>query len=139
MAVTTTYCAVDDVQALLNSASGTGLTIGAGSVPTTTQVEGFIDQVAAEVDSVLTGAGYTVPVTGTNDIAMLKRYVAQKAAAKTYDAGYGGFSDAPHRILEWEEEYKTFLSRLIDRSMRLVDTAPRAKMGTILAARYIED
>lgn len=139
MALVTTYCTVADVQALLSTASGTGITIDVASVPTETQVEQFIDQIAAEIDSVLVSIGYTVPVTGTNDITMLKRYVAQKSAAKTFDAGYGGLGDAPHRILEWEEEYKTFLERLISRDMQLVDTNPRAKFRTILAAHYTGD
>jgi hypothetical protein len=138
MALVTGYATVADVQTLLNSASGTGITIGAGSVPTETQVEGFIDQVAAEVNSVLRSIGYTVPVTGSNDILMLTRYVAQKAAAKTYDAGYGGFGETPHRIKEWEEEYKTFLERLISRDMQLVDSDPRSKFGVILAKVYTE-
>lgn len=139
MAPVTQYAAVADVQTLLNTASGTGLTIGESSVPTTTQVEGFLDQVAAEINSVLAGIGYTVPVTGTNDIYMLKRFVSQKAAAMTFHAGFGGLGETPARVKRWEAEYDTFLKRLIDREQRLVDSAPRAKVGVVLTGRYRED
>lgn len=139
MAPVTQYAAVTDVQTLLNLNSGSGVTIGSASVPTTTQVEGFLDQVAAEINSVLVGIGYTVPVTGANDIFMLKRFVSQKAAAMTYHAGYGGFTEPPARVTQWEEEYDNFLIRLMDRSQRLVDSAPRARMGVVLVGRYRED
>lgn len=139
MAPVTLYAAVADVQALLNTSSGTGLTIGTGSVPTTAQVEGFLDQVAAEINSVLAGIGYSVPVSGTNDIYLLKRYVSQKTAAMTFHAGYGGLSNPPDRVKTWETEYAEFLQRLIDHEQRLVDSAPRSKVGVINVGLYTGD
>lgn len=139
MAPTTAYATVANVQTLLDSDSGSGITIGVASTPTTTEVEGFLDQIAAEVNSVLVSNGYTVPVTGTNDLFLVKRYVSQKAAAMTYHAGYGGFGDVPARVLRWEAEYDAFIERLITKRQRLVDVAPRSRIGVIYAARYVED
>lgn len=139
MAPTTTYAAVADVQALLPSASSTGITISGTSSPSTTQVEGFLDQVAAEINSVLVQIGYSVPVTGSNDIYMIKRFLSQKVAAMSFHAGYGVLSDPPSRITQWEKEYDTFIQRLIDRKQRLVDSAPRSKIGVIPVGRYVED
>lgn len=140
MAPTNIYAAVSDVQALINALSGTGLTIGTTSVPTTAQVEGFLDQVAAEVDGMLRGAGYgTVPATGTSDVLMIRRHVAQKAAAMTYHAGFGGFGETPARVEQWEKEYADFLKRLGEKSIRLVDQAPARRAGVIYVGRYTGD
>lgn len=139
MAPVTQYAAVADVQTLLNTASGTGLTIGAASVPTTTQVEGFLDQVAADVNAALAAIGYAVPVTGTNDLYLLKRYVSQKAAAMTFHAAYGGLSEVPARVKTWEEEYAAFLDRLINHKQRLVDSVPSGKVGVVYVGRYVGD
>jgi len=138
MTTVTAYCAATDVQVLLNTVSGTGITLSTTSKPTLAQAEGLIDQVAAEVNSVLKAQGYGVPVTGTNDIYMLKRYVSQKAAAMTYHAAYGGFGDAPARVVQWEEEYDAFITRLTDKSQGLIDASPaRGRTGVVYVGRYV--
>jgi len=134
----TTYAAVSDVQALLNALGGPGVTIGAATVPTTTQVEGFLDQVAAEIDATLIGLGYSVPVTGSTDILLIRRYLAQKVAAMSWNAGFMA-DEKPAKIKDWEKEYDTFIQRLIDKKQRLVNASARSGVGTILAARYIKD
>jgi hypothetical protein len=137
MTVTNPYATVADVQALLNTASGTGITIGTASVPTTSQVEGFLDQTAAEVDSILRARGYgTVPADGANDILMIRRFVAEKAAAETWLAGYGGFDEPTARVKEWLKDYDDFLKRLIASDQRLIDQAPRQGLNVVLARRY---
>lgn len=140
MAVTNIYADGDDVQALFNVMGGAVITLGAGTTPTLAQVEGWLDQLAAEVDSILVARGYsTVPASGTNDVLMIGRYVAQKAAALAYHAGYM-FDDTPDKVKLWETEWADFLKALEDGKRRLIDqTAARARMGTILARRYIED
>jgi hypothetical protein len=144
MAVTNGYADADDVQALLDSGSGTGLTLGTASVPTLAQAETWLDQVAAEVDGVLKGAGYgTVPATGTSDVLMIGRHVAQKAASIVYHAGWGGFGDEPKRVTHWEAEYEAFLEGLAGKGdgppVRLVDQSPSSKMGVVNIGRYIGD
>lgn len=140
MAVTNSYADVTHVQAHLN-ALGTiagGLTIGAASVPTTTQVEGFLDQVAAEIDGLLAGQGYTTPATGTTDILLIRRYLSVKVAAMTFSAGFMSDNE-PTKVKEWRTEYKLFITRIINKQMRLVDQSPRVRGGVILASRFIGD
>jgi hypothetical protein len=138
MTLTTSYAAVADVQALLNALGGPGITIGIASIPTTTQVEGFLDQIAAEIDSTLIGLGYSVPVTGSTDIFLIKRYLAQKVAAMTYNAAFT-MDEPPSKVKGWEDEYDTFLQRLIDGQQRLVNVSPRARIGSIKVGRYTKD
>jgi hypothetical protein len=140
MAPTTTYATVANVQAHLgNLGVPGGFSIGAGSTPTTTTVEGWLDAIAGELDGLLTARGYgTVPVTGTSDLAMLNRYVAQKVAAMVYHA-QAVFDVTPEMVKTWEEEYKDFLKRLTDQTQGLIDQAPRARTGVRLVGRYTKD
>ena len=139
MAVTNTYATGAQAQALMNQLGGATLTLGAASSPTLLQVEGWLDQLAAEVDGILKANGYgTIPATGTSDILMIGRYVAQKGAAMAYGAGFM-FDTTPDKIKQWETEWDTFLTRLIEKSIRLVDQSPRSKMGSVKPMRYIED
>lgn len=139
MAVTNSYADGDDTQAHLNQLGGYTLTLAGGSTPTLAQVETWLDQLAAEVDSVLTGVGYgTVPATGTNDVLLIGRYVAQKAAAMAYRGGFQ-FDKVPDKVKQWDDEWTAFLESLMDKKRRLIDQAIRAKMGSVKPLRYIED
>ncbi len=139
MPVTNPYADGDDVQAFLNQLGGTTLTLGAGSTPTLAQVEGWLDNLAAEVDSVLKSVGYgTLPATGTNDILLIQRFVAQKGACMAYHAGYQ-FDDLPDKVKSWCEEWDTFIQRIIDKQIGLSDQATRTKIGTMQPVRYFGD
>lgn len=137
MAPTTTYGTVAEVQALLNALGGPGITIGVASVPTTSQVESFLDQVAAEINSVLLGQGYSVPVTGTSDVYLVKRFLVQKVAAMTWGAGFMS-DEKPAKVRDWEAEYQAFIDRIMSKQQRLIDTSPRARIGMVKVGRYIE-
>jgi len=137
MTTVTEYASAADVQVLLSAVSGTGVTFSASSSPTLANVEVMVDQVAAEVDSVLRAAGYSAPVSGDNDKRLLERYVSQKAAAMAYHAAYGGFGDTPARVAQWEEEYNAFIARIADKSQGLIDASPaRGRMGVVYVGRY---
>lgn len=138
MTLLTAYAAVADVQVLLNALGGPGITIGLASKPTTAQVEDFLDQIAAEIDGVLIGLGYGVPVTGTTDVFMLQRYLVQKVAAMTYNAAFT-MDEPPSKVKGWEDEYKAFIQRLIDGQQRLINASPRARIGTVKVGRYTKD
>jgi hypothetical protein len=139
MAVTNSYADGDDVQAHINQLGGTTLTLGAGSTPTLGEVEGWLDQLAAEVDSVLKSNGYSVPATGANDVLLIGRYVSQKGAAMAYHGGYM-FDDTPEKVSIWEDEWTAFLDRLINKQMVLLDqSASRTRVGTIQAKVYRGD
>jgi ABC-type transport system substrate-binding protein len=137
MTPTTQYAAVADVQATLgNIGAPGGFTIGSGTTPNTTTVEGWLDQVAGEIDAILTARGYgTVPATGTSDMAMIKRYLAQKVAAMVYHS-HAVFDVTPEMVKTWETEYSQFCDRLISKAMSLVDQNPRSRVGTLMAQRY---
>ncbi|MDD4984188.1 MAG: hypothetical protein PHQ43_00165 [Dehalococcoidales bacterium] len=62
---TNTYGSVTGVERLIGDIVASR-TFGASTVPTTTQVEAELDNVAAEINSELEMAGYTVPVNSTS-------------------------------------------------------------------------
>jgi len=71
------YCAIADVRAL-----NPKRTYSSSSTPTQTQVEGFITQIANEIDSILSSRGLTVPVTApAHFLAHLEQVNAYGAAA----------------------------------------------------------
>lgn len=137
MAVTNVYATAADVQALLGPKSGIGATFSTTSTPTLAQVEGWLDATAAEVDGILRARGYaTIPATGDTDKLTIGKHVAEKAAASTYHAGWGGFEDTPARVKRWEEDYTAFVSRLRKGEQHLVNQAPRGAMNTIMGGWY---
>ena len=139
MAVSNPYATATDLQIYLNNLGGMAITLGQSSAPTLTQTEGFLDQVAAEVNAVLVATGYgTVPASGTNDVLFLRRYVAQKAAAMVYHAGLQ-FDVTPEKVKRWEQEYDQLLERLITKQQQLIDQRPRATLRVIHVGRYVED
>ena len=139
MAVTNGYATGADAQALFNVLGGVSITFGAATTPTLTQVEGWLDALAAEVDALLRANGYgEVPATGTNDVQFIGRFVAQKGAAVAYGAALP-YAEEPDRVKRWNDEWDTFLTRLINKSYRLIDQSPRSKFGTVKPMRYIED
>jgi hypothetical protein len=136
MAVTNSYADVEHVQPYLTPY---GLTIGGSSVPTATQVEGFLDQVAAEVDAVLKARGYaTVPATDATDILFLRLHVSMYAAVLTYAAGFGS-DDMPDGIEEMKEHYHEFLKRIADGDLTLPGQSQVKRPGVMLPQRYTED
>ena len=136
MAVTNTYADVEHVQPYVTPY---GLTIGSTSKPTTTQVEGFLDQTAAEVDAVLSARGYgTVPATDTTDILFLRLHVSMYAAVLTYAAGFGS-DNMPDGIMEMKEHYNSFLQRLIDGDLTLPGQSYVKRPGVVLPQRYYTD
>lgn len=62
------YCVVADVEASIASRK---LTFSVSTVPTLAQVQGFIDECAAEIDAVLVSKGISVPVTTTTYLKLM--------------------------------------------------------------------
>lgn len=71
------YCAVADVQALVPTSL---VTFGAGTVPTTNQVTGWIEQVSAWMDAALRWR-YEVPVADADDLLRLQPVAAHVVAS----------------------------------------------------------
>jgi len=86
------YGTVAGVEALVGDIpinTSTARTFSTTTTPTTAQVEGFIDDVADEINSALTNAGYTVPiVVGTDPygFGFAKRANDAGAAAMVLDS-----------------------------------------------------
>jgi hypothetical protein len=136
MAVTNSYADVTHVQPYMRPY---GLVISGSSVPTTTQVEQFLDQVAAEVDAVLSARGYaTVPATDATDILFLRLHVSMYAAVLTYAAGFGS-DDMPDGIEEMREHYHDFLKRLSDGDLTLPGQSQVKRPGVLMPQRYTKD
>lgn len=99
------YCAVSDVERLM------GIKFTATSRPATDDVSAFIDHAAADLDGVAQSAGYTVPVTGTQAVALMKRYNVYGAAVAAWHAGFVS-DDLPPRVEYWDTQYNNFIARL---------------------------
>lgn len=82
------FATVADVQALLAQ-----LSITASSKPDTEQVQGFIDEIDAEMRGVLRESGYVTTVTDADALNVLKMYNAYGAAAISMDAARPGTGD----------------------------------------------
>lgn len=97
--------------------------LDAYSQPTLATVEDWIDQVEAEIDGVLRAQGYeTIPATGTQDVKLLSRYVAEMVAYFAWKEAYG-HADIPDGIKDWRDGYTSFLSRLRRGEQRLAGQA----------------
>lgn len=136
MAVTNSYADVEHVQPYVTPYS---LSIGVSSNPTTGQVEGFLDQTAAEVDAALKTRGYgMIPATDATDILFLRGHVSRYAAVLTYAAGFGA-DNMPDGIKEFKEAYHAFLSDLKSGKVKLPSQSARPRIGSVKPMRYIED
>lgn len=61
------YISASNVQAFYP-----GVTFSATTVPSTTQVETYIDQVESEINAILASLGFTIPVTATRAVKVLR-------------------------------------------------------------------
>ena len=71
------YCVLDDIKELNPKQNYTST-----SKPSTFQVEGYIDDIALDIDNALRAIGYTLPVTDATDLLTLKKLNALGAAAQ---------------------------------------------------------
>lgn len=104
------YTTLAKVQGMLPA-----FTLDGTSVPTSTQAQVLIDEVAAEIETVLAGAGVTVPVT-TPDyfvtrLSILNAYGATAAILKAAYPEATGPGENPAYAF-WESRYKMGLAAL---------------------------
>lgn len=94
-------------------------TLSATSKPTSTQVGVIITDVSNEIDSLLAGLGYTVPVTAPSYfldwLGILNAYGAAAAVLKSMFPDAAGPGETPAYAF-WESRYKAGLGRLKDGS-----------------------
>jgi hypothetical protein len=116
-----TYGTVADIQRLIGDIVASR-TFGAGTTPSTTQVEAELDNVAAEINAALDVAGYTVPINATD---YPTAYAAAKAA-NNYGASARLLSTLPSEAYDPDEQivetgearpqqYEKLLNRFIKR------------------------
>lgn len=95
------YCAIADVRAL-----NPQRTYSATSKPSTTQVEGHIDDIAGQIDTVLKGRGLTTPVTTPAAFVTYLEQVNAYGAAALAEMGMfpeaGGVGATPQGDRLWK-------------------------------------
>jgi hypothetical protein len=128
------YAAYTDVELLISELLN--LTLSEATVPTTTTVDTWCDQLSAVVNSALTRAGYgTIPASGTNDLALLKFWVAGRAAGIIWEQKFGGSSETmPESIRKQWEGFDGFVEGLANASVWLVDQKPTRGSTKVTAA-----
>lgn len=97
------YCLVTDVEAL--NAGRTDL-YSTTSNPTEAQVQGFINQIAADIDAVLSASGIVVPVSPSNDFLKFLNTMGAAALAEAAIALRGGGTDEGPRNWRWDTYQK---------------------------------
>lgn len=107
------YAALSDVQGLLAK-----FTIGTQSKPTATQAETIITQINAEIDAVIAGQGYAVPVTVPawflNALKLLNAYGAAATVLRSmFPDRAGGDDNATAMEAYYAGEYHRGLRRLM--------------------------
>lgn len=119
------YATASDVSALtdLYCISGAYTT---ATIPTLAQVEAWIDQVSAILNTALAAQGFVIPVSQADAVLMLKSYVIQATADLSHAANSAGryFTDAALKagvspmtsirkdVLEWVELFADGLEAL---------------------------
>jgi len=108
------YSDVNDVRDLLGK-----FTLSGTSKPTEAQATGLLDQVAAEIDSVLAGAGYSVPVAApdyfVSSLKLLNSAGAAAAILRIMMPDAAGAAETPAAGF-WAQWYRDGLARLKDGS-----------------------
>ena len=140
-----TYGAVTGVQArvgdLVPSRAFSGST-----TPTTTQVELFLDDVASEMNALMEGAGYTIPlVAGTNPSAYAWAASANEAGASVMvldthpDVSYDPDNPSPQasRKSSYAAIYKRFLTAISEGTFKA--DRDTTKLGRFTVGSYLDD
>ena len=110
------YAALSDVQGLVAK-----FTISASTKPTDTQAGVIITDVSAEIDSVIAGAGYAVPVTTpswfVDYLGLVNQYGAAAAILKAMFPEAAGSADTVPAVYQfWESRYQRAMKALRDGS-----------------------
>lgn len=116
------YTSASDVEARLDLWGVAPFTVS--SNPTLAEVNGFIAQYEAQINGILRAQGYTtVPATGEDDVNMLKRFVASRAAAQVFSITFTA-QTFPDAVKQWIADWDLFIRMLRDGELRLVNQDP---------------
>jgi hypothetical protein len=113
------YCTVADVEKAMQRKFSHN-----SGFPRYDDVQEYIDGVAANLNGILQAMGYTVPVTATDAVALLKRYNTFGAACQAYHAGYRTEDILPPHAEYWCNQYSEFIARLEEGAQQLPGLTP---------------
>jgi hypothetical protein len=120
------YCTVENVQAVMQTTFS-----HSSGFPLYDDVQEYVDTVSSNLDGVLQAAGYTVPVTAADAVALLKRYNTFGAACQAYHAGYRTEDILPPHAEYWCQEYRDFLSRIRKGEQQLPGLEPEGDIDPV--------
>jgi len=119
------YSTVANVEKLMQ----VNFTHGSGR-PTYEDVEEMIDDVAADLDGVAQAAGYTVPITSTSGVALMRKYNTYGAAVAAWHAGFVSDTE-PARVEFWRSQYEQFIARLRRGEQQLPSEEPESDLDPV--------
>jgi hypothetical protein len=106
------YASLADVLALAPQLT---MQITGTSRPSAAQVDGFIDDIEAEVESALINMGYVVPVTGTRSLKTLRVIVSYGALARVLNArAFSIGKPSDQGAVDAQQTYRWYLGKLAD-------------------------
>jgi len=122
---TNSYGSAADVAALTSLYTASG-TYTASTIPTLAQVEGWIDQVSAIMNTALAAQGFVIPVSQSDAVLAIKSYVVEAVTDLAHAANSAGryYTDAAlqrgdspmagvrRAILSWVEMFAAGLGAL---------------------------
>lgn len=80
--------------------------------PKDADVDDYIDHIEAEINGVLSAAGYSnVPATADSDKAMIRQYVVDAVCVFVWTETFTE-NDPPFMVKKWDENYRSFISKL---------------------------
>jgi hypothetical protein len=109
-----------DVEVLLPS-----LTLSGSSVPTDAQVDTMINRREAQLNSVLRAAGYSPPLTSSEDVETCALHVAQIATFDTF-ASHWELDDYPPSIENYRTDWLAFLDMIRKGEIEFASDSPES-------------
>jgi hypothetical protein len=120
------YCTVEDVQEQMRH------TFSISGHPTPDEVDGMIVNISSRLNGVAQAAGYTVPVTGTLALELMKEACVNGVSCRAWHTGFLS-QDAPSRVEYWCQEYKDFLAALRKGEVELPGLTPESDLDPVFA------
>jgi len=117
------YCTVTDVERLMQ------MEFSIEGRPSKSDVESNIARIAARLDGVAQASGYTVPVTDSQAVELMKTYNEFGAACMTWHAAFVG--DLPPRAEYWCTEYREFIKDLRAGAVQLPGEDPESDLDPV--------
>ena len=118
------YCDVDDVSQEMQ------LTFSIEGYPSQADVEEVIEEISSDLDGIAQAAGYTVPITGTSALRVMKRYCRLCTAAQVWSSGFVAMTN-PTRFEYWDKECEGFKERLRDGDQQLPGLTPESDLDPV--------